>query len=313
MPASSVLVIGGGGFVGRYVVNRLVSQGYRVLVPTRRRDRARHLFLLPTVDVIETDPGDPTVLARLATGTEAVVNLAGILHETRTQTFADVHVELPRKIVAACKAAGVRRLLHMSALHADPQGPSLYQRTKGEGEAVVASSGLDWTMFQPSVIFGREDAFLNLFARLGRRLPIMAVAGASTRFAPIYAGDVAQCFVDSLDQDATVGQRYPLCGPKVYSLRDLVRYVGELTEHPRPIVGLSGGLASLQAGLLEHLPGKLMTRDNLASMQKDSVCDCPFPEVFGFAPTALEAVAPTYLSTEAVRSRYDAYRSQGGR
>jgi NADH dehydrogenase len=313
MASNSILIVGGAGFVGRYVINRLVAQGYRLLVPTRRRDRARHLFLLPTVDVIETDVGDPTVLARLATGVDAVINLAGILHETRGQTFASVHVDIPRKVVEACRAAGVRRLLHMSALHADPDGPSRYLRSKGDGEAVVVASGLDWTIFQPSVIFGREDAFLNLFARLARRLPVMAIAGAQTRFAPIYAADVAQCFVAALDQDATVDRRYPLCGPKAYTLRELVRYVCDLTGHPRPVVGLPGGLGQIQAAALEHLPGKLMTRDNLASMSKDSVCDGPFPEVFGFAPTALEAVAPTYLSPEAVRSRYDTFRSQGGR
>ncbi len=313
MGTNTVLIVGGSGFVGRYVVNRLVAQGCRVLVPTRRRDRARHLFLLPTVDVIETDVGDPAVLARLAAGVDAVINLSGILHETREQTFQAVHVDLARKVVEACKAGGVRRLLHMSALHADPAGPSRYQRSKGDAEAVIAASGLDWTIFQPSVIFGREDSFLNLFARLARMLPVMALPGAESRFQPVFVGDVAQCFVRALQEDGTVNQRYPLCGPKVYTLRELVRYVCETTGHARPILPLGSALGNLQAAMLEHLPGKLMTRDNLASMRKDSVCDCAFPAVFGFAPTALEAIAPAYLAPEAIRSRYDAYRSQSGR
>ena len=313
MGTNTLLVVGGAGFIGRHVINRFVAQGYRVLVPTRRRDRARHLFLLPTVDVIETDVGDPTVLARLATGVDAVVNLAGILHESRGQTFQRVHVDLAREVIEACRAGGVRRLLHMSALHADPDAPSRYLRSKAEGEAQVAASGLDWTIFQPSVIFGREDSFLNLFARLARHLPVLALAGAKAKFQPVYVGDVAECFLAALHHDETVNQRYPLCGPKVYTLRELVRYVAELTGHPRPIIPLGGALAELQAGVLERLPGKLMTRDNLASMRKDSVCDCPFPPVFGVVPTALEAIAPTYLSPDAVRSRYASYRSQSGR
>ena len=313
MATNIVLIVGGSGFVGRYVINRLVAQGHRVLVPTRHRDRARHLFLLPTVDVIETDVGDPTVLARLASGVDAVINLSGILHETRQQSFQVVHVELARTIVEVCKAGGVRRLLHMSALHADAEGPSRYLRSKGEAEAVIATSGLDWTIFQPSVVFGREDSFLNLFARLGRVLPVLALPNANARFQPVYVGDVAQCFVRALHEDGTVNQRYPLCGPKVYTLRELVRYVGETTGNVRPIVPLGRALGTLQAGMLEHLPGKLMTRDNLASMRKDSVCDCAFPAVFGFAPTALEAIAPAYLAPESIRSRYDAYRSQSGR
>ena len=313
MGTNTVLVIGGTGFVGRHVVNRLAAQGYRVLVPTRRRESARHLILLPTVEVIETDVADPVVLGRLATDAVAVINLAGILNETGRDTFEHVHVELSRQTIAACKAGGVRRLLHMSALHADPHGASRYLRTKGEAEADVMASGLDWTIFAPSVIFGREDAFLNLFARLSRLLPIMVLAGANARFQPIHVGDVAQCFVESLHIDATVGRRYVLCGPKAYTLRELVRYTGALTGHVRPIIALGPRLSQLQAFMLEHLPGKLMTRDNLASMRKDSVCEDPFPPEFGFAPAPLEALAPGYLSPAAVRSRYDDYRTQSGR
>lgn len=313
MAIQTILMVGGSGFVGRHVANRLVDQGYRVLVPTRRRDRARHLFLLPTVEVIETDVGDTVALGRLASRADAVINLAGILNESGGQTFAGVHVELTRKVVAACHAGGVRRLLHMSALNADPAGPSAYLRSKGEAEAIVEASGLDWTLFEPSVVFGREDRFLNMFARLVRLLPVVALARSDARFQPVYVSDVAQCFLESLHKDATVGRRYPLCGPTVYTLGDLVRYVGEVTGHRRPVLALGRGLGRMQAAVLEHLPGKLMSRDNLASMDKDSVCGCAFPEVFGFAPTPLEAIAPTYLAPAAAHSRYDAYRSQVGR
>lgn len=313
MGTNTVLVVGGTGFVGRHVVNRLVSQGYRVLVPARRRESARHLILLPTVEVIETDLTDPAVLGRLALDAVAVINLVGILTETGRETFERVHVELTRGVIKACKAGGVRRLVHMSALHADPHGASRYLRSKGCAEAEVIGSGLDWTIFAPSVIFGREDAFLNLFARLLRVLPVMALASANARFQPVHVGDVAHCFVESLHIDATVGQRYVLCGPQVYTLRELVRYVGELTGHVRPIIALGPRLSQLQALILEHLPGKMLTRDNLASMHTDSVCEAPFPPEFGITPAALEAVAPGYLSPGAVRSRYDDYRTHSGR
>ena len=310
---STVLVVGGSGFVGRHIVPRLVTAGHRVVVPTRRRDNARHLFLLPTVQVVEADAGDPATLRHLLDGCAAVVNLVGILNEASGETFDRAHVEVPANIVAACHAAGVRRFLQMSALNADPAGPSRYQRSKGEAEAAIVASGLDWTIFQPSVIFGREDSFLNLFAKLARWLPVMAIGGASVRFQPVFVGDVAECFVRALALEATVGQRYPLCGPEVYTLRELVRYVGEVTGHERPVVALGPALARIQAMTLEMLPGTLMSRDNLASMERDSVCGCPFPAVFGIAPTALEAVAPTYLSPQAVKSKYDDYRAHGGR
>ncbi len=313
MAGRSILVVGGSGYVGRYVVGRLVADGWRVVVPTRRRDNARHLFLLPTVDVVETDVNRAGELTRLASGVSAVVNLVGILNETGGQTFARAHVELPRSVIAACRSAGVRRFVQMSALNADPAGPSRYLRSKGEAEALVAASGLDWTIVQPSVIFGREDAFLNLFAKIMRVAPVMALARADAQFQPVFVGDVAECIVRALGLVATIGQRYPLCGPRVYTLRELVRYVGELIGAPRPIIPLGRRLGVLQAMTLELLPGTLMSRDNLASMERDSVCGCEFPPVFGFEPQPLETVAPTYLGAEATRSHYDEYRLRGGR
>lgn len=313
MANGSVLVLGGSGFVGRHVVNRFVQLGMKVVVPTRRRENARHLILLPTVDVQDADIHDPPTLARLAARSSAVVNLVGILNESGRDSFARVHADLTAKVIAACRGAGVRRLLQMSSLNADPEGPSRYQRSKGEAEAAIAASGLDWTIFEPSVIFGREDRFLNLFASLARLLPVMALARAHTRFQPVYVGDVAHCFAHALADDATIGQRYPLCGPDVYTLRELVAYVGKLTGHERPILELPDWAGRLQARFLELVPGTPMSRDNLASMEVDSVCNCDFPAVFGIAPTALAALAPTYLGPAAARSAYDAYRSQGGR
>jgi len=313
MAAETILVIGGSGFVGGHVVNRLAAIGHRVIVPTRRPVVANPLKLLPTVDLVDCDVTCPGVLARLVERASAVVNLVGILNESRAATFAQAHVELPRSIVAACMSAGVRRLVHMSALNADPQGPSRYLRSKGECEALVAASGLDWTIVQPSVIFGREDRFLNLFAKLLRFAPVLPLAGADVRFQPVYVADAAECMARALTLDATIGKTYPLCGPQIYTLRELVRYVGSLTGTSPPIVALGPALARIQAIVLEHLPGSLMSRDNLASMTKDSVCGCAFPAIFGIAPQPLETIAPDYLGSAALRSHYDLYRVRGGR
>ena len=313
MAGDTIVVVGGSGFVGRYVVNRLAADGRSVVVPTRRRGSAQHLHVLPTVDVVEADVNRAPELVRLARRAEAVINLVGILNETGGATFAQTHVELTRNVIAACKSAGVARLVHMSALNADPAGPSRYLRSKGEAEAAVKASGLDWTLFEPSVIFGREDGFLNLFARLMRVVPVMALARADAKFQPVFVGDVAECVVRALSLPATIGQKYPLCGPKTYTLRDLVRYVGETIGARRPILALGPRLGALQALALELLPGTLMSRDNLASMAKDSVCGCDFPAVFGLRPQALETIAPTYLGLDAEKSRYSDYRVRGGR
>jgi uncharacterized protein YbjT (DUF2867 family) len=205
----------------------------------------------------------------------------------------------------------VRRYVHMSALGADPVGPSKYQRTKGEAESLVRASNLDWTIFRPSVIFGREDGFLNLFARLLKFLPVMFLARADARFQPVHVEDVASAFVNCLADRAAFGQTYDLGGPRTYTLRELVELVGRVTDHRRWVIGLPDSLSYLQALTLELLPGKLMTRDNYDSMQVDNVTSQPFP--FGIVPAAIEAIVPAYLGTDSPRGRYRAYRSRAGR
>lgn len=315
MDIQSVCIIGGTGFVGRSIAEQAVARGLRVRVVTRSEPRARNLLVLPTLEVMVADPQDEKALARAFEDMDAVVNLAGILHEGGRATFDRVHAELPRKIVKACHAAGVQQLLHMSALGADSAGPSRYQRSKAAGESVVREAGapLAWTIFRPSVIFGEHDHFLNLFASLVRLFPVVPLGAARARFQPVWVEDVARAFAGSLGDGEVGGRTFALCGPRVYTLAELVEFVAStLVRHPR-IVPLAPAAASLQAFFLEHLPGKLMTRDNLASMRVDNVCTDPWPQYLGFQPTSLEAVVPEYLSDVTSRAKYPRYRYFAGR
>jgi uncharacterized protein YbjT (DUF2867 family) len=312
MEINNVCVIGGSGFVGRHICNQLAALGCRVRVPTRDRERAKQLILLPTVEVMDADVHDAQVLARAIRGCDAVINLVGVLHDGRGRgSFREAHIELARKVVAACRDGGVRRLLHMSALGAAENAPSAYLRSKGEAETIVRESGLDATLFRPSVIFGRGDSFLNLFAALLRLLPVMVLASPNARFQPVFVEDVATVFVRSLGNLDTYGKSYELCGPRVYTLRELVETVGTITGRRRPIIGLNDTLSYWQAFMMELSPVKLMTRDNYYSMKVDSVCACEFP--FGIEPAALEAVAPEWLGRQSPRARYQGFRDRAGR
>jgi len=309
---TNITIIGGAGFVGRHLCQQLAARGYRVRVPTRDRERAKPLILLPTVDVVVADVHDPAALAAVIKGSDAVINLAGVLHDARGKRgFNATHVELAQKVVAACRATNVRRLLHMSALAAAPDAPSAYLRSKGEAERIARESGLDVTIFRPSVIFGPDDSFLNLFASLARLLPVLVLASPGARFQPVYVEDVAAAFVHALADTGTAGRRYDLCGPKRYTLRELAAYVCLTTGQQRPIIGLNRALSWCQAYVMEWLPVKLLTRDNLRSMTIDSVCDSTFP--FGIKPQSLEAVAPVWLAVRTPRARYQRFRDIAGR
>ena len=312
MDIARVCVIGGSGFVGSHIVQLLSAERYQVRVPTRNRERAKRLILLPTVDVVSANVHDEADLDHLVRGMGAVINLVGVLHGGRgAHSFSAAHVDLTRKIIAACGRTGVRRYVHMSALGAATDGPSEYQRTKGEAETLVRASNLDWTIFRPSVIFGAGDRFINMFATLLKWLPVLPLGGANARFQPVYVEDAANAFVTSLDSRPAFGKIYELCGPKVYTLREIVEVVGRLTGHRRPVIGLGGGLSYLQAFTLEVLPGRLMSRDNYHSMKVDNVSSERFP--FGIQPTSLEAVAPAWLGNQAPRARYRVYRDHAGR
>lgn len=312
-----ILLIGGTGFVGRHLARVLVDAGAQVTVPTRRYEKNRDITMLPSLVLVEADVNDAGVIARLAHGQDAVINLVGVLHGDPGlpygKLFAAAHVELPKKVVAGCRQAGVKRLLHMSALNAGKNAPSEYLRSKADGEAVIANSGLLTTIFRPSVIFGARDSFINTFAKLLRCLPILPLGCADARFQPVSVDDVAMAFVNALRTPATEGQVYELCGPTVYTLKELVAYTGEVTGYKRRIVALSESLAYFQAAFLSLLPNPPMSADNIRSMEIDSVCSgqCSVPP--GWNPQPLEAVAPLFLLGSGDSAQFDDYRSRAGR
>ncbi len=320
MTIKKVLLLGGSGFVGSYITNRLAERGVEVTIPTRRRERTKALIMQPNVEMPEADIHCEKTLAALVRGQDAVINLVGILHSRDVKLpysgdFGRAHVELPRKVIAACKAAGVRRLIHMSALNADPAGPSEYLASKGDGEALVraAQGDLDVTIFRPSVIFGLGDSFLSTFASLLGKLPFFPLGFGHARFQPVWVADVADAFVDALSDSSTIGQTYDLCGPTVYTLREMVDYARQLSGSEARVVALSEGWAYLQAGLMWLAPQPMLSPDNLRSMQVDSVAGDGYRPPAGWRPTALEAVAPTYVGKVLPKRKLDSFRYRAGR
>lgn len=316
MKSLRVLVLGGSGLVGRHVCEQLVRAGHRVTVPTRRASRAACVQTLPGLTVLEADVHDDAALAHLMAGHDAVVNLIAVLHGNAAR-FERVHVQLPERIAAAMQSTGVQRLVHVSALGADPQGPSMYQRSKARGEAVLQSSRLDLTLLRPSVIFGAEDKFLNLFAGLQQVLPFMPLAGSGTKFQPVWVNDVAAAIVRCLQDRQTIGQTYEAFGPETFTLGELVRCSGQWAgvNHGkgRPVIPLPRWVGWLQALGMEMLPGEpLMSRDNLASMKVDNVASGQVPDLqaLGIQPAAVSGVAPTYLGHKGPRSPLDGWRSR---
>ena len=314
-----VLIFGGTGFVGTQVCEKLNELSWRVTVATRRRDHARHLQLLPLLDVAEIDLHDSAALTDLVAGNDAVVNLIAILHGSE-DAFHKAHVKWPLELVRACKAGGVRRIVHISALGASLDSASKYQRSKARGEAALLGSGLDVTALRPSVIFGADDKFLNTFAHLQQLFPLIPLAGSRARFQPVWVDDVASAVVRCLQDTATIGQIYEACGPDVFTLKELVqlagRYAGVNHGRGRPVVGLPDALARLQAFFMELAPGDpMLSRDNLDAMKTDNVASGKLPglEALGITPASLQAIGPAYLGARGLRSGLTAKRRTAGR
>jgi len=319
MNTPRILVLGGSGFVGRHVCEQLARLGWQITVPTRRAVNASSVQSLPGLTVIEASVHKEADLARLMPGHDAVVNLVAVLHGNE-ERFQQVHVELPGKIASAMKKASVQRLVHVSALGAKAQAPSMYLRSKARGETALQGGGLQLTVLRPSVVFGAEDKFLNLFADLQAVLPFMPLAGSGTRFQPVWVADVARAVVACLQQPNTVGQTYDLCGPDVLTLGELVKLAGQWAGvnhgQGRPVLPLPNWIGWLQAATMELAPGEpLMSRDNLASMKVDNIATGRYPGLkdLGIAAASAAGVAPTYLGHRGPRSRLNGWRERAGR
>ncbi len=313
----SVLILGGSGFVGRALCEQLTRQfgaGVRITVPTRRLRQAQTVQSLPGVTVVQADVFQD--LPRLVAGHDVVVNLIAILQGS-VAAFEHVHVELPRRIAAALHTAGVRRLVHVSALGVSPQAPSRYLRSKAAGEAVLQvaaqTQGLDLTLLRPSLVIGAGDRSVNLFAGLQAVFPVMPLGGAGALMQPVWVQDLARALVAVLQRREAVGQTYEIAGPRALTLGDLVRLAGQVAGHLRPVLALPGPLAALQALAMECLPGEpLLSRDNLASLTVPNVASGTLPGLaaLGITPASLEAVLPTYLAPGRGVARLDAWRAR---
>ncbi len=300
----NICILGGTGFIGGRIASRLAKAGHRITVLTRHRERHKSLLVIPQVSIVEGDVHNLGVLRAALQGMDAVINLVGILNERGHSGagFRIAHADLAAKIVEACRQTRVSRLLHMSALNADTNGPSHYLRSKGVAENLVhnaAGENFHVTSFRPSVVFGPGDSFLNRFAGLLRKIPYaFPLACPQARLQPIYVEDLAQAFTGALDKPATFGQGYNLCGPRIYTLEELVDYVGRCIGIRRRIIRLNNTQSWLQAAIMGLVPGKPFSLDNYRSLQIDSVCNKAMAPILDIVPTALETVAPDYLTSD---------------
>ena len=297
-----IVITGGTGFVGRSVCEALAAAdaGCRLVVPTRRLANGRTVVTLPTVDLVEADVHSTDEMAALLQGADALVHLVAILHGS-ADAFDRVHVQLPRSLAAACARAGVRRVVHVSALGVAANAPSDYLRSKAAGEAVwqqaLGAAGGDLTILRPSVIFGADDRFTNLFARLQRLLPVLPLAGTQARFQPVWVGDVAQAVLRSLQQRPGPGPVVECAGPQVLTLAEIVQRVGTMAGCRRPVLPLPEAAGLLQAAAMGLLPGEpLMSRDNLLSMRVPNVASGRLPGLrdLGLTPQAIDILAPHF-------------------
>jgi NADH dehydrogenase len=297
---SVATVFGGSGFIGRYVVKRLAHKGFVVRVAVRDPEAA--LFLKTAGGVGQIVPlfanvTDEATVRRAVSGADLVVNLVGLLAERRKGDFHTIHVEGAGLVARQAAAAGVERLIHVSAIGADPASPSLYAQTKAAGEDAVRDAFTEATILRPSVVFGPEDKFFNRFASLARLSLILPVFAGESRLQPVYVGDVADAILAALASSDAAGTTYELGGPRVWRFRDLLAYIVTETGRRRWMPGMPGWLANLQAAILERLPGQLLTRDQLLMLSRDNVVTAGMPELgdFGIVPTPVELVVPGYL------------------
>jgi NADH dehydrogenase len=306
---SVATVFGGSGFIGRYVVKRLAAQGYVVRIAVR--DTVAAQALRPMGRVAQIVPLYAPVtqegpIERAVEGADVVINLVGILAEYRSGDFQRIHAEGAGLIARASAAAGVGRLVHVSAIGADPASPSAYGKTKAQGEAAVRDAFPGATILRPSIVFGAEDRFFNRIGRMAQLLPFMPVIYGDTKMQPVYVGDVADAVMAVIDRPDAVETAYELGGPKIFTFRDLLVWLLKETQRHRRLVDIPPALVRLQAALGEMLPSKPLTRDQLLMLQRDNIASPGMPglDELGIVPTPIDLIVPSYL---------DQYRPGGGR
>ncbi len=298
---SVATVFGGSGFIGRYVVKRLAAAGHVVRIAVRDPEAA--LFLKTCGAVGQVVPlfanvtNEPEV-TRAVEGADCVINLVGILAERRGGDFRRVQAEGAGLVASVAARAGVKRLVHISAIGADPASPSLYARSKGEGEKAVQAAHPGATILRPSIVFGPEDQFFNRFAAIAAFSPVMPVIAGATKLQPVYVGDVADAVMAALLRPEAAGRIYELGGPQVYTFRELLAWILQQTYRRRRLVTVPTGVAQFQAGILEMLPGKLLTRDQLLMLRHDNVVGKGVLSLaeLGIRPTPIDLVVPQYLA-----------------
>ena len=310
MAIQQLVILGGTGFVGGHLVQRLAADGHRIVLLSRNRERHRALGVLPGVSVRNADVYDDESLRLHLAGADAVINLVGILNSSGPHTFQRAHVELTRRLIALCESAGVKRLHQMSSLKAG-QGLSQYLKTRGEAEALVKASTLDWTIYQPSVIFGDGDGLVSRFAQLLRRMPVLPLARAKSRMAPTWVGDVVEAIARCVGNEH-VGQRrsFELYGPEVLTLGEIVQRIRDGAGLRTPIIALPDSLGRLQARVAEWLPGKPFSLDNFRSLRTDSVGKNDGYAALGIEPRSFSAGLPALLELSRKQRRLDHLRSQ---
>lgn len=301
----SIAILGGTGFIGRALCSQLSQLTHgptEIRVLTRHRTKARALWVLPKVQVLEVNYRDEASLAEGLAGCEAVVNLVGLLHSRPGRPwgpdFDEAHVRLAARLARCMGRGQIRRLVHISAIGVSATAPSMYLRSKSAGEALLrGAEGLDVTVLRPSVVFGPEDQFVRLFAQLARWLPVIPLASPHARFQPIYVGDLVRAIVQCLREPKTIGQVYELAGEDILTLYEVVHWAAAYSGHPRVILPLSDGLAQLQALVMEHLPGPtLVSRDNLASATVPSLSSGPLSPLLGLGElTRFHSAVPLIL------------------
>jgi uncharacterized protein YbjT (DUF2867 family) len=319
MRHQTIAIIGGTGFIGSSLACELARQRYKIRVISRRRERNRKLLVVPALELVEANVHSAASLSSALRGCDAVVNLVGILNEreARSETFDDVHTQLPATVAEAARFNRIERILHMSALGAHPAAPSQYLRSKAAGEDAAhaqAESGMQVTSFRPSVVFGPRDGLFSMLAGALRISPyFFPLACAQTLMSPIYVSDLTQAMVKCLDDPQTHGQRYELCGPRNYTLEELAAYAARVLGLRRKIIALPDALSRIQAQLMGMIPRSPFTVDNYHSLQVDSICETNALIQLGITPTSLESIVPGYLNGGGNEQFYSALRETAGR